>query len=227
VKRNTFVCSVTRRIAQIIFSFLYRIEIERERTPPSQSPAIILPKHQYWTDIPLVSLSFRDPLHFVAKKELFRSPGIRSYLSLLGGIPLDRERSIRTLNSFKYLISRLKADEKVVIFPEGTYVRGSVGSGKSRLIQMLLEFQAELKGPIPFIPVGIRYGGRVGWRRQVKIRIGPPLFGDGGSDALSLTRRAMEEISRLSTLPMAEYETRNSKSEIQNVRDSTQSVCLD
>jgi 1-acyl-sn-glycerol-3-phosphate acyltransferase len=203
VRRNTFVYCITRRIAQIAFSFLYRIEIERETIPPSQNLAIILPKHQYWTDIPLVSLCFHDPLHFVAKKELFRAPGIRSYLSLVGGIPLDRERSIRTLNSFKYLISRLKADEKVVIFPEGTYVRGAVGSGKSRLIQMILQFQSELKDPIPFIPVGIRYGGRVGWRRRVEIRIGPPLFGDGGSDGLSLTRRAMEEISRLCGLPRA------------------------
>jgi 1-acyl-sn-glycerol-3-phosphate acyltransferase len=196
--------TVTRKVARIIFSFLYRIDIEREASLPARSSAVILPKHQYWTDIPLVSLSFHDLLHFVAKKELFRAPGIRSYLSLLGGIPLDRERSIRTLNSFKYLISCLKADEKVVIFPEGTYVRGSVGAGKSRLIQMILQFQSELKGPVPFIPVGIRYGGRLGWRRQVEIRIGPPLFGDGESDALSLTRRVMGEISRLSTLPRAE-----------------------
>ena len=203
MRRNTVVYSITRKIAQIVFSFFYRIEIERETILPAQSSAIILPKHQYWTDIPLVSLSFHEFLHFVAKKELFRAPGIRSYLSLVGGIPLDRERSIRTLTSFKYLISRLKADEKVVIFPEGTYVRGSVGSGKSRLIQMILQFQSELKAPIPFIPVGIRYGGRMGWRRHVEIRIGPPLFGDGESDALSLTHRAMEQISRLSTLPRA------------------------
>ena len=201
MRSNTFVYSITRWIIQIVFPFLYRIEIEGETVLPARSSAIILPKHQYWTDIPLVSLSFQAPLHFVAKKELFRAPGIRSYLSLLGGIPLDRERSIRTLNSFKYLISRLRADEKVVIFPEGTYVRGSVGSGKSRLIQMILQFQSEWNEPIPFIPVGIRYGERSGWRRRVEIRIGPPLFGNGESDALSLTRRAMEEISRLCGLP--------------------------
>jgi 1-acyl-sn-glycerol-3-phosphate acyltransferase len=208
VRRNIRIYSVTRRIARIIFSSLYRIEIEREAALPAGKPAVILPKHQYWTDIPLVSLSFGAPLHFVAKKELFRTPVIRSYLSLLGGIPLDRERSIRTLTSFKYLLSRLKEDEQVVLFPEGTYVRAAVGAGKSRMIQMLLQFQAEMKNPLPFFPVGIRYGGTRGWRRQVQIRIGPPLFAERESEADLLTDRAMAEISRLSGLPRMQS-TRN------------------
>jgi len=91
----------------------------------------------------------------------------------------------------------LKAAEKVVIFPEGTYFRGVVGSGKSRLIEMVLKFQSELKQRIPFIPIGIRYGERVGWRRRVEIRIGHPLFAERESDAVPLTRQVMEEIGRL------------------------------
>ena len=202
MRRNLFIYSVSQRIAHAIFSLLYEIEVERPREFPLKGPAVILPKHQYWTDIPLVSLSFRFPLLFVAKKELFRFPGIRSYLSLLGGIPLDRDRSIRTFNAVKLLLSSLKAGEKVVIFPEGTYVREAVGSGKSRLIRMILGIQSELKEKIPFVPMGIRYGGRSGWRRRVDVRIGSPLFAGGESEAMSLTRRIMEEISRLSELPL-------------------------
>lgn len=91
--------------------------------------------------------------------------------------------------------------EKVVIFPEGTYFRDGVGSGKSRLLQMVLKLQPELNCPIPFVPVGIRYGERVGWRRRVEVRIGHPLFAQKGTEAVSLTRRVMEEISRLCRLP--------------------------
>jgi len=201
VRRNSFIYYVTQWIAHAIFSLLYQIDIERETDFSLKGPAIILPKHQYWTDIPLVSLSFHFPLLFVAKKELFRFPGIRAYLSLLGGIPLDRDRSIRTFNALKYLLSCLKAAQKVVIFPEGTYVQGAVGPGKNRLIRMILGIQSELKQRIPFIPMGIRYGKRVGWRRRVEIRIGFPLFAEGEPEAISLTRRIMEEISRLSGLP--------------------------
>jgi len=198
MKRNSFVYSVTRVIAHLVFSFFYQIETEREGVLPDHGPVVILPKHQYWTDIPIVSLSFKSLLYFVAKRELFEYPFIRNYLSLLGGIPVDRKQSIRTLDSFKTLLSLLRAGEKIVIFPEGTYFRNGVGSGKSRLLQMILRFQYELKHQIPFVPVGIRYGERRRWRRQVEIKIGHPLFAENESDAISLTHRAIEEIGRLS-----------------------------
>jgi 1-acyl-sn-glycerol-3-phosphate acyltransferase len=201
VTRNSSIYFTTQSFARVLFSLLYRIETERESEIDVKRPAVILPKHQYWTDIPLVSLSFRFPLLFVAKEELFRLPGVRSYLASLGGVPLDRDRTIRTFSSVKYLRSSLKADEKVVLFPEGTYVRGAVGPGKNRLIRMILGVQSELRRPIPFIPMGIRYGERKGWRRRVEIRIGSPLYGEGEADASLLTHRITDEISRLSGLP--------------------------
>jgi len=163
---------------------------------------IILPKHQYWTDIPIISIALMPLLYFVAKKELFAYPLIRTYLFLLGGIPVDRQQSIRTLNSFRSLLSLLRAGEKIVIFPEGTYFREGIGSGKSRLLQMILSFQDELKYRIPHVADGIRYGERTGWRRRVEIRIGHSLFAEKESDAISLTHRVMEEISNLSGLPL-------------------------
>ena len=185
----------------MVFSIFYHLEIERRGTLPDRGPVIILPKHQYWTDIPIVSLSFGPLLYFVAKKELFRFPLIRHYLSLLGGIPVDRKQSIRTLDSFKNLFSLLRAGERIVIFPEGTYFREVVGSGKSRLLKMILRFQNELNYRIPFVPVGIRYGKRMRWRKRVEICIGHPLYAEKESDALSLTHQVMEEISGLCCLP--------------------------
>lgn len=200
-KRSSFIYSVTKKLAQLVFSVFYRIEAERKEDFPDHGPAVILPKHQYWTDIPITSLAFNSLLYFVAKQELFRYPLIRNYLCLLGGIPIDRKQSVRTLDSFRTFLSLLRAGEKIVIFPEGTYFRDGVGSGKSRLLQMVLRFQSELNHQIPFVPVGIRYGERVGWRRQVEVRIGRPLFAEKESEAISLTHRVMEEIGRLCRLP--------------------------
>jgi 1-acyl-sn-glycerol-3-phosphate acyltransferase len=204
MKRNPLVYITTRKVAQLVFSIFYRIETEWKTTLPDHGPMIILPKHQYWTDIPIVSLAFKPLLYFVAKKEIFKYPLIRNYLSFLGGLPVDREQSIRTLDSFKALVSLLKAGETIVIFPEGTYVRNGVGSGKSRLLQMILRFQSELGYSIPFIPIGIRYGERSGWRRRVEVCIGSPLFAEKDSDALPLTHRALEEIGRLCQLPVCQ-----------------------
>jgi 1-acyl-sn-glycerol-3-phosphate acyltransferase len=201
MRRNSFVYSATKKIAQLVFSMFYRIETEVKITLPDRGPMVILPKHQYWTDIPIISLAFKSLLYFIAKRELFKYPLIRDYLFLLGGLPVDRKQSIRTLDSFRTLVSLLRAGEKIVIFPEGTYFRNEMGSGKSRLLQMILRFQLELGYAIPFIPVGIRYGERSGWRRRVDVCIGTPLFADKESDAIPLTHRAMEEISRLCRLP--------------------------
>ena len=201
MKRSSFVYALTKWMARLVFSIFYKIETKGDIPLPDQGPVIILPKHQNWTDIPLVGLAFHPPLYFVAKKELFRYPLVKHYISRGGGIPVDREKSIRTLDSFKVLIGLLKESEKVVIFPEGTYFRDIVGAGKSRLLQMVLKFQKELKQKILFIPVGIRYRERKGWRRRVEICIGSPLFAEGESDAVALTERAMEEISRLCGLP--------------------------
>jgi 1-acyl-sn-glycerol-3-phosphate acyltransferase len=216
VERNPFVYGITKKMAQWVFSIFYRIETEMKTTLPDQGPMIILPKHQYWTDIPIVSLAFKPLLYFVAKKELFEFPLIRNYLFLLGGLPVDRKQSIRTLDSFKTLISLLRTGEKIVIFPEGTYFRQGVGLGKSRLLQMILKFQTELGYPSPFIPVGIRYGERSGWRRRVEVCIGSPLFAEKESDAIPLTNRAMEEISRLCRMPQQSTEFGVSKQDLPN-----------
>lgn len=204
MKRNAFVYITTKKMAQWFFPLFYRIETEKRTTLPNHGPMIILPKHQYWTDIPIISLAFKPLLYFVAKKELFQYPLVREYLALLGGLPVDRKQTIRTLDSFKVLVSLLRAGEKIVIFPEGTYIRNGVGSGKSRLLQMILKFQSELGYPIPFIPVGIRYGERSGWRRRVEVCIGSPLFAERESDAVPLTHRAIEAISHLCRLPLSQ-----------------------
>ncbi len=201
MKRNPTVYALTKRMARLVFSLFYKLETEVKGVLPDQGPLIILPKHQYWTDIPLVGLAFPQPLYFVAKRELFRYPLIRNYLSLGGGIPLDRERTIRTLESFKRLAGLLKRRERIVIFPEGTYFKNIVGKGKSRLLQWILTFQETFNERIPFIPVGIHYGERIGFRRQVKICIGSPLYAERDSEALSLTDRVMDEISRLCGMP--------------------------
>lgn len=198
MERSSFLYTVVRIIAKFIFFLIYRIEIDEEGTLPQNGPLIILPKHQYWTDIPLVSITLRPMLYFIAKRELFRFPLIRDFLLLLGGIPLDRKSTIKSLESFKKILKLLRVGEKIVIFPEGTYFRNELGPPKTGLLQMILRYQEDMNHDIPFIPMGIRYGERTGWRRIVEIRIGRPLYSKKGADSLVLINKAMYEIGRLS-----------------------------
>ena len=184
----------------------FRVEVRGRENIPGQGPVIIAPKHQYWTDIPLIGYAFYNiQLNYIAKRELFRFPLISHFLMALGGIPLDRSAPIKSLDSFKHLYSLLRQKQYVVIFPEGTYYRAMVGRGKSRLIRMILRFQEKEKvpGPFPFLPVGVIYG-RKGLRKSVTITIGNPLYAAREIEAEELTRKIMSAIASLSGMASAE-----------------------
>jgi hypothetical protein len=52
---------------------------------------------------------------------------------------------------------------------------------------------------IPFVPMGIRYGG---WkmRREVRVKIGEPLYARGEAEGVEMTRHIMSSIAALSGL---------------------------
>jgi len=167
-----------------------------EHLPPG--PAVLCPKHQRWEDIPVVGLALPPPLFYIAKVELFTTPGVREFLRALGGIPVDRASPRATLSSFRQLPPLLARRAYLVLFPEGTYVPGRVGPGKHRLIQYLLSLQERNGcGPLPFIPVGISYRPRrVGF--EARVRLGPPLYAPRSRLAPALTTRLMAAIGELS-----------------------------
>jgi 1-acyl-sn-glycerol-3-phosphate acyltransferase len=174
----------------------------RENIPP-EGPAIILPKHQFWTDIPIVGLAIWKPLNYIAKQELFVYPGLRHFFSFLGGIPIDRLNPVKSLDSFRYVEQLLQNKEFIVLFPEGTYYPHSLGRGKYRFIQRLLRLQEKVRWPrdktIPFIPMGIRYQEKR-LRTEMHVKIGKPLYSNGKSDSQKFTHHIIKDIAALSGL---------------------------
>ena len=176
----------------------YRLRVQGLEHLPLSGPAIICPKHQRWEDIPMVGAALPLPLHYIAKAELFRYPFIRELLGAWGGVPVDRERPRATLSSFKRLLPLLQQGAYIVLFPEGTYVRGAVGPGKHRLIQMLLKLQhRDGLGLLPFIPVGVSYLPQT-WGYRVEVSLGPALYAARPKQAPDLTSGLMQQIARLS-----------------------------
>ena len=176
---------------------VFRLQVQGLEHLPPAGPAIICPKHQRWEDIPMVGAALPLPLHYIAKAELFRYPFIRELLSAWGGVPVDRERPRATLSSFKQLLPLLQQGAFIVLFPEGTYVRGRVGPGKHRLIQLLLKLQGQNGlAPLPFLPVGLTYHPRtLGY--EVEVKIGPPLSTPDPRQAPALTLSLMNQIAHL------------------------------
>lgn len=203
LRRSEFLYRSIRVLGRFCFGFCYQIRVEGRKNIPVHGPGVLLPKHQFWTDIPIVALAAGRPVSFIAKQELFVYPGIRHFLTSMGGIPIDRLNPIRSLDSFRYVEQLLKRGEFIVLFPEGTYYRRSMGRGKRGFIQRILRFQEKMgwteNQAIPFLPMGVQYRrGRL--RTQVRVQIGPPLFALKETEGIDFTRRIMVRIGELSGL---------------------------
>jgi 1-acyl-sn-glycerol-3-phosphate acyltransferase len=188
--------------ARIILPARFQVKIQGLHHLPSQGPAILIPKHQQWWDVPLLGTFIPRPLYFLAKQELFASAPSRFYISRIGGIAIDRGNPIKSLNTFRALLPLLARKSFLVLFPEGTYYPGIVGPGKWRLVQMILRLQQkQALAPISFIPIGIRYSSRTsGSARTVEISVGPALCETNPFQAEEFTKELLSQVKLLSRL---------------------------
>jgi 1-acyl-sn-glycerol-3-phosphate acyltransferase len=190
----------TKAAARIILPLRFDVKIEGLHHLPPEGPAVLIPKHQQWWDVPLLGTFIPRPLYFLAKQELFSNPLSRFYIRRIGGIPVDRENPLKSLNTFRSLFPLLQQKSFLVLFPEGTYYPGTLGPGKWRLIQMLLRMQQkQTSSPISFIPIGIRYASRSGSMSQVvQISIGTPLNETNPLQSEGFTRMLLKQVGVLS-----------------------------
>ena len=145
---------------------LYRIEIVG-RVPPG--PAVVAANHESLLDPLLLALAARQPLHFLAKVELWRYRPGAWLMDSLGAIPIRRDR--RDLVSVGTAEELLRAGETVALFPEGTVKGGTWTRGAARLA---------LRTGAPLVPVRIvgtkraLTRGRIGFPR-IRIVVGVPI----------------------------------------------------
>ncbi|UCD17981.1 MAG: 1-acyl-sn-glycerol-3-phosphate acyltransferase, partial [Candidatus Zixiibacteriota bacterium] len=88
---------------------------------PKDGPFILASNHISLTDPPILGASVSRPVHFMAKKELFKNRAFGALLRRLNAYPVNRrgfdKAAIRTA------ISLLRSAQGMVIFPEGTRAR--------------------------------------------------------------------------------------------------------
>ncbi len=217
VRRNNFLHFLIRSLSYVILRMVFRLTIEGRENLPADGPAIILPKHQSWSDVPIVGISLWRPASYIAKQELFVYPVIRQFITLLGGVPIDRLKPVKSLDSFRYVEHLLQEGDFIVLYPEGTYYPRCMGRGKHRFIGRFLDFQGKNgrreRKPIPFVPMGIQFV-EGGFRSIVKVKIGKPLFAREGEEAMVFTKLIMAQIANLSDLPPLKADGREDSAKV-------------
>ena len=171
---------------------LYRIEIVG--CVPS-GPVIVAANHESLLDPPLLALTARQPLHFLAKVELWRYRPGAWLMDALGGIPIRRDR--RDLLSVGRAAELLQAGESVALFPQGTVQGGAWTRGAARLA---------LATGAPLVPVRIvgtkraLSSGRIAFPR-IRLVVGEPIPVERAKPTVAAARALTEQLeSQVSTL---------------------------
>lgn len=123
--------------------------VEGGENIPSEA-ALFVCNHQGNFDIPITLSKLGGLKSIVAKKELAKLPGIRSWMTYFDCIFMDREDPRQSLKSLNQAQELLERGRSVVIYPEGTRSKsGKIGEFKPGALRCALKARA------PIVPVAI------------------------------------------------------------------------
>ena len=108
------------------------------------------PNHQGDYDIPLMLLYLDRPHGLVAKAETKKIPFVRTWMTLLNCVFLDRSNPRKAMEAMREAEALLERGESMVVFPEGTRSRGDhMNEFKAGAFKMAC------KAKVPVVPVAI------------------------------------------------------------------------
>lgn len=85
------------------------------------SPMIYVANHSSYLDAVIAIAISPAGTRFVAKKEIFKAPILKTIVKKLRFIPVDRKDAIRGLDDTKFMEAAVKSGDSLFIFPEGTF----------------------------------------------------------------------------------------------------------
>lgn len=126
------------------------VEIQGEENIPANGSVLFVSNHQGNFDIPILLGYIDKPKAFIAKIELLKLPLIRSWMTHLKCVFMDRSDIRQSLRVINQAAEQLKAGYSMVIFPEGTRSKGEM-IGEFKPGSLKLAFKAG----VPIVPISI------------------------------------------------------------------------
>jgi 1-acyl-sn-glycerol-3-phosphate acyltransferase len=170
-----------RVLCRVLGVAVFRIRVFGREHVPESGGVLVVSNHQSHLDPILVGLACDRRLNYVARDTLFRFAPLAWLMMSCDAIPLDREGT--GLGGLKESLRRLKDEEMLVIFPEGTRTRdGEVAALKSGFVALARRAKA------PLLPVALD-GAFESWPRGnllpqpavIHIRFAAPLAAEAMS----------------------------------------------
>jgi 1-acyl-sn-glycerol-3-phosphate acyltransferase len=121
--------------------------------------------HQSYLDPPLVGITCKNELYFLARKTLFEKKLLGPLISRVNALPVDLSRG--DLTAFRAVMNLLKEGHRTVIFPEGTRsLTGEIQQARAGIGMIIAKTLA------PVVPIRI-FGSFDAWPKGGKIRPHP------------------------------------------------------
>lgn len=192
-----FLKEIARKIVRgAIYAYckiVHRVKIEGQENIPLDEPLIYCGNHRTYLDPPLIVVTAKRHVRFMAKIELKKNPFFAFLGVVFDGIYVNRDS--KDITAIKTALKALKNGECVALFPEGT----RNGLEKGQKAKDGAAFFA-LRSGAKVMPCGI--SGGTGKFDKVTIRYGKPLdfsnYDKNDKDALDkITDEIMENIIEL------------------------------
>jgi 1-acyl-sn-glycerol-3-phosphate acyltransferase len=162
-------------LSKVVAKLGFRLRTYGQENLIEDGPAILASNHASYLDPPLVGISCRKDIYFLARKSLFERPVIGPLLAQLNTVPVDRDRG--DVAAIRAMIKLLKSGNRVLVFPEGTRSKdGNLQPARAGVGLLIAKSLA------PVVPVRV-FGSFAALPRSGGIRfvpitvvIGKPLF---------------------------------------------------
>lgn len=160
--------TLAARVAGFVLRLFGRAKIYHKDKLPSAGGYVVACTHKGWVDILWLGVAlFPVKIHYMAKKELFRSAFVGWLMQKLNAFPVDRENP--GPSSLKIPHQLLKKGENIGIFPSGTRTSEEVP-----LKRGAVTIASRSKAPI----VPVAYAGPANFKELLKRKKAKIIFGD-------------------------------------------------
>lgn len=157
--------------ASVLCKLIFRMEIKGAENMPKEGACFVCGNHLSNWDPVLMAVAVKRPVHFMAKKELFKIPVLGSIVRTVGAFPIDRDGA--DLTAIKTALGHIKHGNPLGIFPQGTRCIGKspeeigIKNGTGMLVH---------KTEATVIPVSIYTKDyRIKLFRKVYVTVGKPI----------------------------------------------------
>ncbi|MBN1350281.1 1-acyl-sn-glycerol-3-phosphate acyltransferase [candidate division KSB1 bacterium] len=138
-----FFYKLSQRVVFIFLKLFFRLQIRGEQNVPGEGRIILASNHIAALDPPVIGASTRRMLFYLAKKELFSVPVLKSVIKRLNAIPVDRGAG--DIKAIKIFTHALNNDNAALLFPEGTRSRdGNLGEAKEGIGMIALKTNSDI-----------------------------------------------------------------------------------